>query len=831
MRTVQKKIKFSKGMITRSLAERQDLPMYDSSAEDIRNYICTPYGGIRSRRGTSKIDDLNYQGYDVETYRFDCTSSYGTFTNYRDFASTSLDGVNNGTILATFTLVDDIAAIPEADIYFSVNTLFQLPTAVATFTSTGVQNQAELTDVTVTNGGYGFSGSMSVSGRILEGTTTLTPVVDSNGTVTSVTFESATYKYLPETPQNVLVTAKTPSCKVRVDISSDNSKWTQYDSYTITPETQNIQIKTKSAFKYMRFVLLEKGEHVRFNAENLLVQYEVFKMIPFVYNVTQTDLIVLYRQKIVIYEKDIKVQTISLNSTLSFQNLRNVKWTQNEDVIIFTESGVVPRELRRAANNIWTFTSFPLKNIPYHNFQAQPTETAQTVGITPSAVSGAVTITAASNLFDATWVGQQIDGNSGRLRITKYIDATHVAGYTIIEFLNTNQITSWTKLTGWEPVWSSTRGYPTTCLFYQQRLWFGGSKSRPSTVWGSRVGIYNDFANVGNYDNEAIDVDLNTENQIVNLLSSRGLQIFTSGDEWTASESALTPEKFAVVKNTANGSDIGLTPKNLGGVTLFIEKNGRSLLSYVYDYNQAAYLTSNIGILSSLDSAPVEMEIDDNSALDEGDYLYLVQDNGEMSIVTMDFEQEINARVRMVVSGQILNVCNVVNDTYLIIKTGNSSFYLAKIDDNVRTDLTITSSSLTANPTISIGQPGDYVRVYNSETDYGKYLLDSNNKITLPSAINESVNVGLCYDCELISNDMAINGRSTSVFKRISKAVVTTQDTEKLTFCDITKKTDDNIFDFFAPTSYSKKCKFTIKSEFDKVYVLSILLHMNYGVG
>ena len=820
MRTVQKKIKFSKGMITKSLAERQDLPMYESSAEDIKNYICTPYGGIRSRRGTSKIADVTPE----TSYVFSCSTSYGTFSS-NTLTSTSLDSVNNGTVLATLSLS---SVIPEADIYFNWNTLFLMPEATAEFTATGVLNQAELTSVTVTEGGYGFSGSMSVSGRIEEGTTTLTPVVDANGTVTSVTFTSATYKYMPESPQDVVITSKIPTCKIRVDLSKDNSNWTQGEIYTINTENKSVHIKTKSEFRYMRFVLIEKSEHVRFVANISNARYEVFRLIPFVYNVTQTDLVLLHRNKILIYEKDTLVKTINITSGLEFKNLRNVKWTQNEDVIIFTESGVAPRELRRTTND-WTFTTFPLKNIPYHNFQAQPTETAQTVGITPSAVGGAVTITADSALFDSTWVGQQIDGNSGRLRITEYVDSTHVVGYTIIEFLNTDKITSWKKLTGWEAVWSVSRGYPTTCLFYQQRLWFGGSASRPSTVWGSRVGIYNDFANVGNYDNESIDVDLNTENQIVNLLSSRGLQIFTSGDEWTASESALTPEKFAVVKNTANGSDIGLTPKNLGGVTLFIEKNGRSLLSYVYDYNQAAYLTSNIGILSSLESAPVEIEIDDNSSLDEGDYLYLVQENGEMSIVTMDFEQEINARVRMVVNGNIMNVCNVVNDTYLIIKSGNN-FHLAKINNDVNTDLTVSYSSLADDTTITIGKPGDYVRVYNSETDYGKYVLDENMNISVPT-INETVNVGLCYDCELVSNDIAVNGRSTSLFKRISKAVLTTQDTEKLTFCDITKKTDDNIFDFFAPTSYSKKCKFTIKSEFDRIYVLSILLHINYGVG
>ena len=33
-------------------------------------------------------------------------------------------------------------------------------------------------------------------------------------------------------------------------------------------------------------------------------------------------------------------------------------------------------------------------------------------------------------------------------------------------------------------------GYPRTVTFHQGRLYFGGSKSRPSTIWGSKVGLF-----------------------------------------------------------------------------------------------------------------------------------------------------------------------------------------------------------------------------------------------------------------------------------------------------------------------------------------------------
>lgn len=108
----------------------------------------------------------------------------------------------------------------------------------------------------------------------------------------------------------------------------------------------------------------------------------------------------------------------------------------------------------------------------------------------------------------------------------------------------------------------------------------------------------------------------------------------------------------------------------------------------MYDYNQAAYTTSNIGILGNLISDPVDIEIDDNSSLDEGDYLYIVLKDGRMLITSLNFEQEINATSIFNMVGKIFSVCNLIDETYLLVNL-NNKIYLEVIDDNAKTDLTI----------------------------------------------------------------------------------------------------------------------------------------------
>ena len=819
-RTVQKKIKFTKGMIAKSLAERNDLPMYDSSAEYINNYICTPYGGFMTRRGTRLIqkldlaDKLYFASVDDKTG--------GTFANNK-YISGSVSNFNNGDTLAIFDLGKVKA---EASIYLNkIFVDFEMPELKAEFYETGVQFQALLDKVTIVKGGKGFEGNLSVTGDVLNGATVITPTVNNLGVITAVDFKSATYKYKPKSPQNVTVSAADPEVVIALSSSKDGSSWSSDVQYTLNRNNKDIKLSSTN-FRYLRVKFISSNVNTRFTIGEMYAKYEFYRIIPFVYNISQKNLIVLSEKKILIFSGNTIEKEISIADNLQFKNLRAVKFTQNEDVVIFTEEGVKPRELRRTIND-WTFTAFDLKNIPFHNFST-PVEEKKTVGIKPNYASGAVTITADSNTFDANWVGQQIDGNGGRLKITEYVSATKIIGYTLIPFLNDEKITNWIYLKGWERVWSDARGYPISCLFYQQRLWFGGSSQRPSTIWASRVGIYNDFNNAGNYDNDGINQDMNTENQIVNLLSSRGLQIFTSGDEWTASEGSLTPNGFTLFKNTSAGSSINLVPKNLGGVTLFIEKNGKSLLSYVYDYNQAAYKTSNIGILASLIDEPVDMDIDDNSSLDEGDYLYIVLKDGRMLVTSINFEQEINAPSIFTTTGDIQSVCNLVNDTYLLVVIGDNT-YLEVVDDTVNTDLTIEKFVQQSISGLD-DYEGKYIYVYSDDENYGKYLVE-NGTVNLRYEANTTCKIGFAFGCELDSNDVAINGRSTSTFKRISKAVVTTNNTDKITLNGVEKKSDDNIFDFFAVTSYGKKVKFKIESEFNKIEVLSVLLHINYGAG
>lgn len=477
----------------------------------------------------------------------------------------------------------------------------------------------------------------------------------------------------------------------------------------------------------------------------------------------------------------------------------------------------------------WTFSSFPFEFIEYGLFgsesKAQPAQT-----LTPSAVEGSVKLTAGGAVFSAGSVGQLIDGGGGRVRITQYESTTIVYGYTIIPFYTTAAIASgtWDYITGYEPVWSSVRGWPSTCMFFDQRLWFGGSKDKPNTFWGSRIGQYNSFENVANYDNDSISATIASEqiDEIVNIYANRGIQVFTVGAEWIVPESTTTPDSITVSKNTSNGSLGRVDPVDIAGTTLFIERNGNSLLSFVYTEGEAAYVTASLSLLTDMISSPYRMAVDYNSDQDVGNFLYIVNDNGKMAVACILLDQQINSFVRFETDGLYKDVVNVAGDTYVLVERKDRVF-LEKFSQ-VKCDCVVEDSTLSDNITGLDDFNGYYVRAYTNTTNYGTYFV-MGGEITLSDVPTETVYIGIDFDYELISNKVAINGQTENIEKRIAKATLVSRETNRITFCGQTMSQTDDVYDFYGVTGFARDCRFTITGTFDYIEVLSIMLNLNYG--
>lgn len=843
VRTLQKRIKFSKGQIVPELVERTDLELYDSSAQLMNNVVSTIYGGFRTRRGTKKIDRL---------YRYSTTEVLtATVVNALSATPANLQAI--GTEFVT-TAIGANREIFDLDYGSNVTGVFHIRGIKFNFKEPTVtiypfyrKNQGYywLPDNSsywsIDDGGIGLTtADKLISQQKWTGSYKRSPefdvhTVDSLGAVTSLDLTQTGWSkakvYQEVMTLQRLSTPRVYSCLV--ETSTDGVTYESVASLTITETKQDFDITVEDV-RYIRLVIDSADtigttmsiDYVSFNEaqddEDDGALLGDTKLLKLVYSSEDYLVLVLSDETVQIYKNDECVAKV-VATGLYQSYFKDLKWAAKDDTVVFTHEDMQPKILKRVNDTTWTYGNLSLSNIPYALF-GNETVTAKTVGITPTEVEGTVKITADSSVFDADYVGQYIDGNGGRVRVTSYVSGTVVNGVTVIPFYTKDKITSWNYISGYESVWSVSRGWPRTCLFAQQRLWFGGSKSKPATIWASRLGDYFNFKNAGNSDNDSIDADLTTNDKIVNLVENRGIHIFTTGQEISAIENSYTPDDFRVSINSNNGSLGSVSPVCFEGVTAFIEKNGKSLLSYLYNDSVAAYETNNISMFSNLIQKPVDMDVEVNSNKDKGNFLYMVLEDGTMLVDCVALNEGIQSISQFKTDGKILDVLATPNDTYLIVKREQYS-YLEKITDTL-TDLTASYPAYSTTVEVLSDLDGKDVWVYDDDEVYGKYTVED-DIVTLPAALNKNVYIGQAFDYALESNPLSINGLTNSIKKRISKAVLVCKDTERLGFSEQVKKYED-VYTFYNCTKYDYDTRFRVTGEFYPINVMSVTLYINY---
>jgi hypothetical protein len=388
-----------------------------------------------------------------------------------------------------------------------------------------------------------------------------------------------------------------------------------------------------------------------------------------------------------------------LVTTIGSSVLNDMCWTQSADTLIVTQETIAPVKIvRGGSDSSWTASTLAFDSVPKYAFSVTVTNPAAT--LTPSSVSGKVTLTASAGVFNSGHVGQYINATpQGRAKIVAYTSSTVVNAVVEFQFFNTTAIASgsWDLETGYENVWSSTRGYPRSVTFHQGRLFFGGSKTRPSTIWGSRVGQFFDFEPTEGFDDDAVEatLDTNTFNAIVDMISGRDLQVFTTGGEFYVPQQGLepiTPASFFVNSAGRNGSKPGIRVQLLDAGTLFIQRQGKALSEVSFSDTQLTYITSKISLLSGhLLKGPKRMALRKAVDTDENDLLLIVNaTDGTIAAYSLLRVENVIAPSEFITTGGEFQEIGVdITTTYTVVKrtiNGTVQYYVERFDNTLLTD-------------------------------------------------------------------------------------------------------------------------------------------------
>ena len=314
-------------------------------------------------------------------------------------------------------------------------------------------------------------------------------------------------------------------------------------------------------------------------------------------------------------------------------------------------------------------------------------------------------------------------------------------------------------------------GFPVTI---QGRLFFGGSKSRPSTIWGSKVGLFFDFKPVEGLDDDAVEatLDTNTINAIIDMISGRDLQIFTSGGEFAVIQeglNAITPSSFFISTTSRNGTKEGIRVKQLESGVLFIQRQGKQLAEIAFSDTQLTYVTAKISLLSGhLLKNPKRMDIRRAVNTDENDLLFIVnEDDGSMAVYSLLRMQNVIAASEFTTVGEYLDVGVDITDIYTVVKrTDNTTdkYYVEVFEDDRLTDSAVVGTTAASLDASHID--GRTVNVISDGLVEEDQTADS--AVTFVNTPTTSSEVGLPIDVEIktMPIDLKVVGGTRIGFKK-----------------------------------------------------------------
>jgi hypothetical protein len=617
-----------------------------------------------------------------------------------------------------------------------------------------------------------------------------------------------------------------------------------------------------------------------------LTGFTAFKLVPFEFSTTDSYLLVFVTGRIYVYKAGVLQTNINgsgndyITATgLTANMLDELDYAQAVDTLIICHEDLQTKRLVRNSDTSWTWENLPLVNIPKFAFALDTHEPQFT--ITPSAISGNITLTASSATTDnggaqagssntitlkastsftsddqpngmfvvltsGTGAGQtrhiedyvastkvatvfpawttppdattnykvapfaesavgefaQVKSGFGRARYVEYVSDTVMKAVTVVPFFDISGIVAgdWESEHGYEDTWSSTRGWPRSATFHQSRLYFGGSKQRTNTIWGSRVINYFDFDPGTGLDDEGLEATISTNqyNAITRIISQADLRVFTTGGEFivsTGEGQPITPASFIVRPQTRLGAKAGVPIEDLNGASIFVQRSGQSLNAFQYTDRTASYQITPISVLSShLIKDPIDLAIRRGTSTDETDTLYVVNgQDGSMTVYSILSSQGVIAASEFTTgideADEFIAVAAELDVVYVIVKrTVNSAtkYYLEKFDRDALLDSSLYATVGSSTTSVAVNHlPNTQIWVRADGLVQAQRAVPASSPydVSISPAAEEDYEVGIDIPVEIRTMPQEPNlpsGSSVGVQKRVLQVDTLVKDSQHM---------------------------------------------------
>ena len=723
---------FVSGELSPLLKGRVDLEQYYQGVATAENVLIVPQGGLKRRAGTQHVDvaekifepfisagleqqfsfvvtvglPLVGSTYTNNSSTFTITSYTGSslpYTVYADRTVGTNDPTASGTLVKTVSTPNltytsfqtFVVSMPEGGTAANIND-FDPATVGLTTTNIGVN-------------GTGANPDYVVAFYNIAGTVDLGKIVD---------------------VKNIQLSG-TGSGVFKIQASVDNVSWGTFLSMTVTAEAQSFRIRLLDSFDYKYFRIVRTGDtgdlgtlKIQLSEFNILYPTATasdVKTFDFSVETNRHYLCVLtggadttpsygnmaiYR---VTDQTSSFVPVANLPMPFKSSEVADVRDVQTENVMLMFHENHAPQRIINTTTTTFTVDDIPFLNVPQYDYDdaLSPTPISYVTTLTlthfevgdrfqidvEGVISKNITLTGSASstaaniqrnlqempIFGDT--GVAVTGGPSAFTITVSGESTKSfelwSGFATSDSGGTANEVAFALVTQGSPrkedVWSATRGYPKTAAFYSGRLWLGGTKSKLQSLFASRSGSFFDFYTEEGDADEGIFITVSSRNltEIIDINPDRGLQVFTAGAEFLVT--GTTPADVGVQAQTQHGA-FDLEVKSVDGATLFIDQNGKVLRSYLYNFNEDAYNSTDISILSSqLIDSPKDLAVLTGTKSEDANWVFIINQDGTAGILNTLRSQDINGFTKWI-NGytnsdyplELVSVSVVNNDLFIV---------------------------------------------------------------------------------------------------------------------------------------------------------------------
>lgn len=393
-------------------------------------------------------------------------------------------------------------------------------------------------------------------------------------------------------------------------------------------------------------------------AESTKLSTSAVRLLPFQFSTTQAYIIEAGEQYFRFFKDSgilLSTNPVEISTVYTSSSLFDLQYAQDADTMYICHTGHPVKKLTRSSHYLWSLAQVDTVGGPWEN-----DNDIDGLTMTPSAVSGNITVTVSSAYFVAGHSGSllRINSNNGNVRITTVSSST-VALATVQGTLSSVSATdNWAM-----GAWNVNNGFPQAVSFFEQRLYFAGTKAQPQTIWGSVEQSYEDFT-PGTDASDAVSFTIadNQVNAIRWLAAGKSLALGTLGGNFLmrsdSSSGPISPTNINIKKETTYGSDL-LMPKRIGNAVVYVQRNNLTIRELAYNFEEDSQLSTDTTILSEHITTSGIKDMDYQESPDG--ILWCVRKDGNMATLTRLAEQDVMAWTRHDTQGSYKSVAVIPN--------------------------------------------------------------------------------------------------------------------------------------------------------------------------